>query len=1029
MKFLRSLSARMHLAMGLSSLTVSILMLAVFIKLIPNTTQIHAENRASIAESVASAVTLFLRDDNFNNISEHLTFLIDRNSDLVGSKILRVSDGSKVTLGDEGEINRVFELYYDQPIDSIESNSDQQFHSTRDILIVPLTRGGKRWGEVTLIYRPFEYRGIVDRLRNSVYAPVVFTGLVAFALFYWYLGRMLKQLNPSSAVPGRVRSALDTIAEALLVTDRNGEIVLANKAFSNLVGIDSENLVGKSSDSFKWEFDTSKSDKTVEIDHDSDSVTDGQSRTADDESTELELPWDIALSSANIVQNSLMWLEDHEGKRRKFLVNCSPVMGNDDSAGGVLISFDDITLLEEIELELIRSKEEAESANDAKSSFLSKMSHEIRTPMTAILGFTEVLRRGYDSDAQSSRKHLDTIASSGEHLLELINDILDISKVESGVLEVEEIPCKPYTVAHDVFTVLLVKANEQSIDLNINIESDLPSEILSDPSRVRQIITNLVGNAIKFTSEGQVDINIYTTTAIDGERIRFDIVDSGIGMTPEQCDSIFEAFVQADSSITRRFGGTGLGLSISKKLALALGGDIIVTSKPGVGSTFQLDLPCQLAEGATRLSEDELIAMAEQAHMDENSCWRIDNKSVLIVDDGAENRELLSLVLEEMGISIQCAENGKEGVDAYSAGEFDAILMDINMPVMDGYKAVSLLREMGAKIPVVALTANAMKGFETKVLEAGFSHYMTKPIDIDKLSNLLGELLDGRKESKSPKTENRDMTTEHVPDIADVSDELFNELTSKDPRFKPMADQFIDKLVTVVPAMQTAISAGDFKNLAQHAHWLKGSGGSVGFKAFTRPAEKLENAANAEDIPSMSEPMEKIQQLTNRLDPAADDNKVIHSSNEKEESVDANLITGTDLSSIGTVDKQTDDTKNTGSNSGAPIVSSLVSGNPRMLKIVESFIVTLKDRLPLIEKTVAEKNYEEIRQHAHWLKGSGGTVGFQDFTKPASRLEQLAIDKKYGGMNDLISEISSLTQRLTVIAPADDQSDELRKSA
>ena len=195
MKILRSLSARMHLAMGLSSLTVSILMLAVFIKLIPNTAQIHAENRATIAESVASAVTLFLRDDNFKNINEHLTFLIERNSDLVGSKILRVSDGSKVTLGDEAEINRVFESSYDQSIDSIESSSDQKIHSTRDILIVPLTRNGERWGEVTLIYRPLEYRGIVDRLRSSVYAPVVFTGLVAFALFYWYLGRMLSLIH------------------------------------------------------------------------------------------------------------------------------------------------------------------------------------------------------------------------------------------------------------------------------------------------------------------------------------------------------------------------------------------------------------------------------------------------------------------------------------------------------------------------------------------------------------------------------------------------------------------------------------------------------------------------------------------------------------------------------------------------------------------------------------------------------------------------------------------------------------------
>ena len=1003
----------MHLAMGLSSLTVSILMLAVFLKLIPNTAQIHAENRATIAESVASAVTLFLRDDNFKNISEHLSFLIERNSDLVGSKILRVSDGSNVVLGDEAEIDRIFAASYDQ---STEAASEQGTYSTRDILIVPLTRGGERWGEVTLVYSPLEYRGIIDRLRSSVYTPVVFTGFIAFLLFYWYLGRMLKQLNPSSAVPGRVRSALDTIAEALLVTDRNGEIVLANKAFSNLVGISSEELVGKSSDTFKWELDVGKSDSPAETSANNDS------ETSDNEDEGLELPWHVALSTANIVQNSLMWVEDHEGKRRKFLVNCSPVMGTDDSAGGVLTSFDDITLLEEIELELIRSKEEAESANDAKSSFLSKMSHEIRTPMTAILGFTEVLRRGYDSDAQSSRKHLDTIASSGEHLLELINDILDISKVESGVLEVEEIPCKPYIVAHDVFTVLLVKANEQSIGLNINIQSDLPSEILSDPSRVRQIITNLVGNAIKFTSEGQVDINIYTETAVDGQRIRFDIVDSGIGMTPEQCDSIFEAFVQADSSITRRFGGTGLGLSISKKLALALGGDIIVTSKPGVGSTFQLDLPCQVVEGATWMSEAELVAMAEQAYVDENSSWRIDDKSVLIVDDGVENRELLSLVLGEMGLTIECAENGKEGVDKYSAGEYDAVLMDINMPVMDGYQAVGLLREMGVEVPVVALTANAMKGFETKVLEAGFSHYMTKPIDIDKLSALLGELLDGHKELVEPKskTEVVNMDIKPVVNTADETDELFNELTSKDARFKPMADTFVEKLTGLVPEMLAAIKDGDMKNLALHAHWLKGSGGSVGFKAFTRPAEKLENAANAGELDDLAEPMEKIQALVKRLNPGQSDEVIPKS---------AVVKSSTDVNDIASASEESP------VDSNSPIYSSLITGNPRMVKIVEAFITTLKDRLIQMEQTVADKQFDEVRHHAHWLKGSGGTVGFKDFTKPAGRLEELAINESYEGMEDLVSEIASLTARLTVDVPGDEQDKfddsepELRKSA
>ena len=716
LKFFRSLPARFHLSMGLSSLTVSVLLLAIFIKLIPSSDKLVADNRASLAESVASAVTLFLQAEEFEKIQLHIDFIVERNDDLVASRIFRVSDESDVVFGDQALVADILaENSESLVVAGMADIKNVDILSTKDIIQVPLSIGVERWGVVTLFYKQTSQFSWIERARNSAYAPVFFVGSLCFLLFYWYLGRMLQQLNPSSAVPGRVRSALDTLAEALLVINAKGEIVLANKAFTHLVGTEPEDLIGVSSNNFDWEFDSC------------------QNNGDDLDQIDSCYPWDEALATSKTITNSMLWLKDSTGKRRKFLVNCSPVMGNADKAGGVLISLDDVTLLEEVELQLIRSKEEAELANRAKSSFLSNMSHEIRTPMTAILGFTEVLKRGYDSDSDSTKKHLDTISSSGAHLLELINDVLDLSKVESGVLEIEEIACQPYKIVHDVVTVLDVKAKEKEIFLDIVVDGDIPDQLTSDPSRIRQIITNLVGNAIKFTTEGGVTVKVHANrdqspvSSPIGKTIVFDVSDTGIGMTEKQCDSIFEAFVQADSSITRRFGGTGLGLSISKKLAVAMGGDITVSSVPGSGSVFSVELPLICPEETQWLSESELVDSLDLSENDSGRQWLIENKHVLVVDDALENRELLTLVLNEIGITVDCAENGALGVEAFEVDRYDAVLMDIQMPVMDGYEAVVLMREKGATVPIVALTANAMKGFEKKVLDAGFSHYQTKP--------------------------------------------------------------------------------------------------------------------------------------------------------------------------------------------------------------------------------------------------------------------------------------------------------------
>jgi len=870
MKFFRSLSARFHLAMGLSSLTVSVLLLAIFIKLIPDANSIRSETRASLAESVASAVSILLKQDKFEDISAHLGFLVERNEDLLGSEVGRVSDNSVVTFGDKEAINAI-KLKAGVSDDDTQSSADKVVLSTADMLRVPLKRNGENWGSVTLYYNPINGATLLEKVRNFQYAPIMFVGMLCFLVFYWYLGRMLKQLNPSSAVPGRVRSALDTIAESLLVINSEEEVVLANKAFADLVGIEPEDMIGMMSTDFEWErVGTAAEAEDSEVL----GKISGESAGEWNDSELSPFPWTHALSTSTTIKNSIMWLTDSEGKRRKFLVNCSPVMGNENTAGGVLISLDDVTLLEEIELELIESKEQAELANMAKSSFLSNMSHEIRTPMTAILGFTEVLQRGYGTDPTATKRHLNTIASSGSHLLELINDVLDLSKVESGVLEIEEIECKPHVIANDVVSVLRVKAVEKGIDLNIDVDGSIPTEICSDPSRLRQILTNLIGNAIKFTSEGEVKLELSTYLERDEKFFKFNVIDSGIGMTEAQCGTIFEAFVQADTSITRRFGGTGLGLSISKKLAIALGGDITVSSVEGQGSEFLVCIPAKIPDETRWINHEEFVNEAESFESGSNWEWKLSSANILVVDDAIENRELLSLVLEEMGVEVTTAKNGQEGVDKFMAADFDVVLMDIQMPVLDGYGAVAKLRESGTEKPVVALTANAMKGFEKTVLERGFSHYQTKPIDIYKLGELLASLVGGKKvkqgETQFEPLPTSDADQKSSPDNASASTAntrgLRNELVEKNPRFKVMADEFARKLKIKLPEMRHALNSGDMETLASLSHWLKGSGGSVGYTDFSLPASTLENAVLASETDSLNQPLSEIEQLAGLLD-------------------------------------------------------------------------------------------------------------------------------------------------------------------
>jgi len=379
----------------------------------------------------------------------------------------------------------------------------------------------------------------------------------------------------------------------------------------------------------------------------------------------------------------------------------------------------------------------AETANMSKSQFLANMSHEIRTPMNAIIGFGDVLADGNLSDEQ--RDHVDTIRSSGKHLLVLIDDILDFSKIEAGKLEVEMTDCSLRKVFAAVESMMRPTVREKGLEFAIQEGEGLPAVIRSDAARLQQCLINLANNAIKFTEEGHVYVKVSLENKEDEPYIRFDVEDTGIGIARDKQGAIFESFTQADGSTTRKFGGTGLGLAITKRLAELLGGSLTLASEPGVGSVFTLIVPAGIGMKSGPILEqcNEETAVAERQQLQEQEY----TGRILVAEDAQTNQVLIRLLLERMGFEVTIAGNGAEAVARALDETFEMILMDIQMPNMNGYEATKALRKEGITTPIVALTANAMKGDDKRCLEAGCDDYLAKPIGYNDLRAVISKYL------------------------------------------------------------------------------------------------------------------------------------------------------------------------------------------------------------------------------------------------------------------------------------------------
>lgn len=406
-----------------------------------------------------------------------------------------------------------------------------------------------------------------------------------------------------------------------------------------------------------------------------------------------------------------------------------------------------------MELRLFRLR--ADAANQSKSEFLSNMSHEIRTPLTGIMGFSEQL---LDESLSHTQRRLaaQTVRRNGENLLTILNDILDLSKIEAGRMTVERIQVSLCQIVAEVISLMEVRAQAAGISLGVDYEGEVPETILTDPLRLRQILLNMLGNAIKFTLEGGVRLVI---RFLDGSRstMQFDVVDTGIGISRAHQSGLFEAFAQADNSTTRSYGGTGLGLTISRRLARLLGGDLVlVDSQSGLGTRFRAIVEAGPVDGVRMLShawaETHTKVVIEELPFADQAVPHLAGMRILLAEDNTDNQRLFRLILARAGADMVIAANGLEAVlqatSALKSGQpFDMILMDMQMPVMDGYTATEKLRGDGYGGEIVALTAHAMSGEREKCLRAGCSDYATKPVDRNALIKQIARRVSARRKA------------------------------------------------------------------------------------------------------------------------------------------------------------------------------------------------------------------------------------------------------------------------------------------
>jgi len=613
----------------------------------------------------------------------------------------------------------------------------------------------------------------------------------------------------------RIQAIVDNSLGGIITFDELGKIESINKAAENIFGYQEKEIVGKNIDILSPSaFDNNQNSEDYLMQNIANIIGTVQQLETRHKNGD-HVPIEISMSELCLDEKLLyVGLIRDISKRMQAIRNAEQAM------------------LEKIS---------AESATEAKSTFLANMSHEIRTPLTAIIGFSESLLEDEQSEPEQ-HSAIETIIRAGNHLQSIINDILDLSKIEANKLEVEKIDFSLPTLLQDVKVLLKPKAEEKNLQFHIEPQYPLPSELKSDPTRLKQILINLCSNAIKFTEKGYIKIHVKYQR--EKALMLFCVEDSGIGLTEEQLNKIFTPFSQADVSTTRQYGGTGLGLSLSQKLANLMGGDLTATSTYGKGSQFNVLIDVGHIEPGLLIDEFPILRSVE------TKSYQVANTSqlsgnVLIADDVKNNQDLLSFYLKKTNLQLSFADNGKEALEKALQTPFDLILMDMQMPIMDGLQATRELREKGYDKAIVALTANTMLEDREACAKSGCDGFLSKPINKDELYKTIQDYLSDNKTSKHALT--------------------ISTLENASPGIHKIIQRYAKTLPEIVASLQQSYQNEDWQKLAANIHKLKGTSGNLGLNDIYKLTQNIETSLSQSSYVEIHQQLNQLQQLVEHI--------------------------------------------------------------------------------------------------------------------------------------------------------------------
>jgi len=568
----------------------------------------------------------------------------------------------------------------------------------------------------------------------------------------------------------------------------------------------------------------------------------------------LTLPFDnfevkqilFSLSEKNLLRNQL---DQMKGRQTKLTTRITQLQEN----------------LQQAEEHGEKMKKAAERGPKFLGRYLANISHEIRTPLNAIIGFSDGILQA--NSIETVGKHAQVILNESEHLLRLINEMLDHAKIEAGKIDLENRPVDLLWLLESVVSSSSVLAKNKELKLNVSKESNVPQYITGDSLRIRQILMNLVNNAVKFTEHGSVSIHVEAPVLEEGQTgVRFSITDTGMGIAKDKQEMIFESFTQADVSTTRKFGGTGLGTSISKQLVEMMGGQIGLESEPGNGSTFWFDIPYDECEEPTE--DDQLALVSEHRGFEPE---HVKNIHILIVEDYEPNQDVAKLHLENSGHTVDIACNGQEAVDMCENNTYELIIMDVQMPVMDGYDATKNIRSGASScrnIPIMGLTANAEKDTQQACLEAGMNDVATKPIRRKPLLNAINKLIsqtDGDSTASSDRESPHDAPGETQKKNEPLDYESAAEEFGSIEVVKELSGRLIDNIEKQIKIMKEAMETNDMESLRRESHSVKGGAATLEAMPISEIAKQLEELSKTSKIDEIPDVFENFINEFERL--------------------------------------------------------------------------------------------------------------------------------------------------------------------